>query len=67
MSDRPTYRQALNAVRRAGMSVSDGLGFTIGGGQLVNGEDASEHIQAMNGWPVEDIARAIAARTTEKG
>ena len=54
-----TYRQAIRIVRNAGMSVDDGLAFTVCGGQLVNGEDAPERIKAMNGWPVEDVAREL--------
>ncbi len=55
-----TYRQATRIVRNAGMSVEDGLAFTVCGGQLVNGEDALEHIKAMNGWPIEAVARKLA-------
>lgn len=56
------YRSDIRAVRRAGMSVEDGLGFTVCGGQLVGGQDASPEIAAMNGWAIEDIARELRAK-----
>lgn len=55
-----TYRKAVRIVRQAGMSVEDGLGFTVCGGQLVNGEPAPRHLIEMNGSHVEDIAARIA-------
>lgn len=57
-----TYRRACKITRSLGMSVSDGLGFTVCGGQLVNGEDAPDWVAEMNGWSVEEIARSAQAR-----
>lgn len=54
-----TMRTARKIVESAGMAVSDdGVAFTVCGGQLVNGDAAPPHIAAMNGWTVEDVARA---------
>ena len=54
-----TYRQAIRIVRVAGMSVENGLAFTVCGGQLVSGEDAPDQIKRMNGWPVQDVASEL--------
>lgn len=54
-----TYREVLKIVRRAGMSVEDGVAFTVCGSQLVDGRDAPPEIAAMNGWAVEHIAEAL--------
>jgi hypothetical protein len=58
MADIP-YWKALKIVRAAGMSVEDGLAFTVCGGQLVNGEDAPDYIKEVNGSPVDEAAAAI--------
>lgn len=57
-----TYRKAVRFVESLGMSVSsDGVAFTVCGGQLVNGETAPPEIARMNGWTVDDIALEMRA------
>lgn len=51
-----TRRKMFKIVRSLGLSIEDDLGFTVCGGQLVNGERASPEVAAMNGWPVDEIA-----------
>lgn len=63
--DSLTYRQATRVCRSLGLSVSDGLAFTVCGGQLVNGEDAPEWLRCMNGWPVEDVASAALKESSQ--
>lgn len=55
-------KDAKRLVRSIGMSVEDGLGFTVCGSQLVNGEDAPEWIAEMNGWCIDEIAEKIKRR-----
>lgn len=50
------YRKSVRFVESLGMSVSsDGIAFTVCGGQLVNGETAPPEIARMNGWTVDDV------------
>ena len=56
---------ATRLVRSIGMSVEDGLGFTVCGSQLVNGDDAPDWIAEMNGWCVDEIAEEIERRNKE--
>ena len=58
-------KDATRLVRSIGMSVEDGLGFTVCGSQLVNGEDAPDWIAEMNGWCVDEIADEIERRNKE--
>lgn len=53
------YAEAVKMVEAVGMSISDGLAFTVTGGQLVNGADAPPLIAAMNGWSVEQVAEQL--------
>lgn len=54
-----TYHAAVRAVKALEMDVEDGLGFTF------SCADYPAWIRNMNGWPVEDIARALADQRPE--
>lgn len=57
-----TNRKAYNIVREIGMVVKDGLGFTVCGIQLIDGD----WIASMNGWTCHEIAKKVIERE-EKG
>ena len=50
-------------IESIGMSVDDGVAFTVCGGQLTDGGAASSDVQRMNGWSVEEAAREIIRMT----
>jgi hypothetical protein len=56
------YLDARTTVERLGMSIEDGLGFTVAGGLLTDGASAPRWIQEMNGWSVDEIADAATKR-----
>lgn len=58
------YAKAVKIVEAAGMSVADGLAFTVCGSQLVDGRDAPANIIEMNGWSVEDVAENLSLQPT---
>lgn len=59
MAKRLSYKKAVEIVEAAGMSVEDGLAFTVCGGQLVWGDDAPDYIKQVNGCCVFQAAESI--------
>ena len=45
--------------KSVGLSVEDGLVFTVCGGQLIGRDDSPDWIIEMNGWTTHEASEAI--------
>lgn len=67
MATELSYSRAKRIVRRLGLSVSGGLGFTVCGGQLVNGDQCPKWLARFNGACVYEIAEEWLERRVSDG
>ena len=56
------YKRSVAIVESVGMSVEDGLAFTVCGGQLVNGQVAPDWVVRLNGSCIYDVAEEVLER-----
>ncbi len=61
-----THTEACRIVRGVGLEITeDNLACTSAGGLLSNGDQAPVSIQALNGYSVEEAAKALSGRVCE--
>lgn len=61
------YESAMNWCKRAGLSIKDGLAFTVSQGRLVNGEPAPSWLRRLNGCTVEEAGPLIRKHVKQQG
>ena len=57
-----TFQAAKTVARKLGLSVKDGLGFTVAGSRLVDGSKAPDWVAKLNGCCVREIVREVQRR-----